>query len=148
MAVSTFKLARHSSATTVIDTGLNSLSSTGRAVSAALTNTLQYPEADFELVITYGSAPTANTCILCWILEEIDGTNYEDGTDGSLTPARTPDFWFTLRAVTTAQRQVWKGVPLPAGNFKVLAVADTTGQTAAASGNTLKMRETTGTGNT
>ena len=145
MAVSTFKLARHSSATTVLEP--NSLSSTGGVISVALTSTLQYPEADFELVITYGSAPTANTVLECWILAEIDGTNYEDGSTSS-APARMPDFWFTLKAVTTTQRQIWKSVPLPAGNFKVLMIAATTGQTSSSSGNTLKMRETTGTGNT
>lgn len=146
MAVSTFKLSS-GTLVEILTTGLNSLSSTGRAISAAINNTDASPEAELELYIaSFSGTPTANTCYLIYLLRQVDGTNYEDG-DGSTTPARTPDAFFTVRASASAQRLATT-VSLPPGTFKVLIVADTIGVAMAASGNTLKMKPFTGTGNT
>lgn len=133
---------------TALDTGLNSLANNGLAVSAAFNNTVGqagdgYNWCDLELVVTYGVAPTANTGVSVWLLQSQDGTNYEDG-DASVTPARAPDAVFPLRSVTTAQRIVVGRVPLPPGLIKVLTKNDGTGQAMAASGNTVKLRPSTG----
>lgn len=132
---------------TLLSTGLNSLANNSLAVSAAYDNTQGggsgdgYTLCDLELVVTFGTAPTANTGVSVWFLAGPDGTNYEDG-DSSTTPARLPDVVFPLRAVTTAQRinrRVW----LPWGLPKALLKNDGTGQAMASSGNTLKIRPVT-----
>lgn len=132
--------------TSLLTTGLNSLANNARAISAAFDNTIGqtgdgYTLCDVELVVTYGTAPTANTGCSVWFLGSQDGTNYEDG-DASTTPARAPDVVFPLRAVTTAQRII-RRVWLPWGLMKVLLINDGTGQAMAASGNTLKVRPVT-----
>jgi hypothetical protein len=135
-----------STQTSLLTTGLNSLASNSLAVSAAFDNTQAaagdgYTLCDVELVVTYGSAPAANTSVTLWFLATQDGTNYEDG-DASTTPARLPDCVFPLRAVTTAQRII-RRVSLPWGVFKALARNDGTGQAMASSANTLKIRPVT-----
>ena len=117
-------------------TGLNSLTNGSRQVSSAISdNREQY--ADFELVVTYGSAPTADAPVYLYFLKSPDGTNTEDGST-SVTPSAAPDVIFTVRAVTSAQRVVRGRVVLPNGDYTVLLV-NAAGQTMAASGNTLKM---------
>lgn len=135
----TNKYLRGSTEESLLTTGLNSLANNGLAVSGAITITDSgHILADVTLVVTYGSAPTANTGCSIWFLRETDGTNYEDG-DASTTPARAPDLVIPLRAVTTAQRIIRKCV-LPPGTFKALLKNDGTGQAMAASGNTLKLK--------
>lgn len=139
------------SVATLMTTELNSLANNGTAISSVASsgvydNTVGgagdgYTLADVELVVTYGSAPTANTGVSVWFLSVPDGTNYEDGS-GSITPGRMPDAVFPLRAVTTAQR-IGRRIALPWGPFKTLAKNDGTGQAMAASGNTLKVRPCT-----
>jgi len=91
-----------------------------------------------ELLVTFGTNPTANTSFCVWLLREVDGTNYEDGGT-SVTPTRPPDMILTVRAVTTAQRII-AVCDLPPGAPKALIRNDGTGQAIAASGNTLKLR--------
>jgi len=132
-------------ATTALSTGLNSLANNALVASSAITLSTGepgYQRCEAELVVTYGTAPTANTACVVWLLREIDGTNYEDGSS-TVTPARNPDLVFPLRAVTTAQRIVVTG-DLPPGSFVALLRNDGTGQATAASGNTLKLRPVTG----
>lgn len=122
---------------TVMSTELNSLSSTGLAVTAsAVTLTTQnYPFAEVELNLPTMTAPTANTIVKVWFIRAIDGTNYENV---SAEPKRFPDVFFTLDAVV-AQR-ITKVCKLPPGSFKVLLKNDTIGQAYASSGNTLKIK--------
>lgn len=135
------------STTTVLSTGLNSLANNGNAISSAYNNIVAggagdgYTLCDVELLVTYGSAPTASTAVALWFIGSADGTNYEDG-DASITPARIPDAIFPLRAVTTAQRII-RRLFLPWGLFKVLIKNDGTGQAMAASGNTVVIRPVT-----
>ena len=133
------------SAATLLDTGLNSLANNGLAVAGTAYNNAQAGGAgdgflygEFELVVTFGVAPTAGTVVSVWLLGQPDGTNYEDG-DGSTTPGRLADMTFPVRAVTTAQR-ITRRVPMPPGSWKALLRNDGTGQALAASGNTLKVR--------
>lgn len=130
----------------LLTTSLNSLANNALAISSLYDNTQGqtgdgYTICDLELVVTYGSAPTANTGVTLWILASADGTTYEDG-DASTTPARLPETVFPLRAVTSAQRII-RRVALPPGKLKFLVKNDGTGQDIAASGNTLKIRPVT-----
>lgn len=129
-------------ATTCLTTELNSLANNAQAVSAAAISLTAgepgYESVEGELVVTFPSAPNANFCILVWLLREIDGTNYEDGS-ASVTPTRNPDLIFPVRPVTTAQRII-QVCDLPPGSFKTLVRNDATGQAIAGSGNTLKLR--------
>lgn len=134
------------SITTLASTALNSLANNTNVACTVFDNTVGqagdgYTLCDVELVVTYGTAPTINTGVTLWFLGAPDGTNYEDGSS-SVTPARLPEVVFPLRAVTTAQRinrRVW----LSWGLITPLVRNDGTGQSMAASGNTLKIRPVT-----
>lgn len=134
------------SVTTLLSTGLNSLANNSLAISSAFDNTQGqtgdgYTLVDLELVVTFGTNPTANTGVSIWFLGAPDGTNYEDGGT-STTPARAADAVIPVAVSTSAQRIVQR-VTLPAGLLKVLLKNDGTGQAFAASGNTLKVRPVT-----
>lgn len=127
----------------LITTDLNSLTTTGAALSAAIDNTSGLDlYMDLELLITYGTNPTANSIISAWVARSVDGgSNYEDASaTGPIKPRSGAVGAFSLRAVTTAQRMIIPQVIVPPGFFKVLVCAETTGQTAAASGNVLRAR--------
>lgn len=85
---------------------------------------------------------TAGTAAYIWFLQQIDGTNFEDGS-ASVIPARKADLIIPVRAVSTANRA---GAPtlamLPPGIWKPL-LAQNTGQAWNASGNTLKVEPVT-----
>ncbi len=118
---------------TLMTTELNSLASTGTATSAAIDNDADHDMLmDLELLITYGTNPTANTVIEVSIVRTVDGTNYEQTPPlGGIVGA------WTLKATTSAQRIIIPGVVVPPRDFKLYVEAKTTGQTAAASGNTV-----------
>jgi hypothetical protein len=130
-------------AVTLLDTALNSLANNTNVLASAssLGTDLGFTKCELELLVSYGSAPGANTSCLVWLLREVDGTNYEDG-GASVTPLRVPDAIFSLRVVTGAQRIIVEA-DLPAGNFRALLRNDATGQAMASSGNTLKIRPVT-----
>jgi hypothetical protein len=135
------------SQTTVLSTGLNSLANNSLAISALFDNTQGagggdgYTLNDLELVVTYPSAPAANTGFSVWYLGAQDGTDYEDGGT-STTPARSPDCVIPVAAVTSAQR-ILRRVLLPWGKLKILGKNDGTGQAMGSSGNTLIIRPAT-----
>lgn len=124
-------------------TELNSLANNARNISSALgsdATTAASLYADFELSWTQGVAPTAGTGFDLYLVRSADGTNYADGSS-SIAPSLNSyvgTFW--VRAVTTAQRDVIPDVRLPPGLFKTILVNNGTGQSMAASGNTLKYR--------
>lgn len=124
----------NSSGVTLLSTELNSLGTTGTATSSSAHDNDADLDiyVDLELKITYATNPTANSTILCYIVRTVDGTNFED------TPPQSGlvGAW-TLKATTSAQRIIIPGVVLPPRDFKIHVVANTTGQTAAASGNTV-----------
>lgn len=131
------------SVTTLLATGLNSLANNSLAISSAFDNTQGstgdgYTLCDLELVVTFGTNPTAGTGVSVWFLGAADGTNYEDGGT-STTPARSSDAFIPVAVSTSAQR-VNVRANLPWGLLKVLLKNDGTGQSFAASGNTLKIR--------
>ncbi len=124
----------------IMTTELNSLANNVLVPSSAITITSTgYMLAEFELYISgMGGVPTANTAFDLWLLRQPDGTNYEDG-GVSVTPTRSPDVWFPIRAVSTAQRIV-RVCELPPGLFIALVRNNATGQALAATLNTLKVR--------
>lgn len=128
---------------TLLSTELNSLANNSNAVhaSSVTITSANFLRCELELVVTFGTAPTANSVLVVWLLREIDGTNFEDGTS-SVIPTGVPDAVFPLRAVTTAQRMVVE-CPMPPGPIRALIRNDGSGQTTAASGNTLKIRPVT-----
>ena len=130
-------------ADTLLSTELNSVANNTNAVksSAVTLTTESYVIAEAELRVQFGGTPTANTSISVWFLREIDGTNFEDGS-ASITPARNPDVVIPVRATSNAQRII-KSCVLPPGSFIPLIRNDGTGQSLAASGNTLKVRPVT-----
>jgi hypothetical protein len=130
---------RSTTPVTVLSTELNSLANNAAALSVTLT---QESEGDFygefELVVTFGTAPSSNSTVEMYFVKTVDGTNFEDAsTTGPVTP-QAPDYIFTVRNVTTTQRRVSPKLLLPSRDFKILLV-NKTGQPFQASGNTLKM---------
>jgi hypothetical protein len=126
----------------VLTTELNSLASaafcTIGAAQGSDATTAADLFGDFELVATYGTAPTAGTTVDLYLVPSIDGTNYAD-TPTATTAKGLMVGSFELRNVTTAQRIAIRDVPLPPGLWKAI-VQNNGGQAMAASGNTVKMR--------
>jgi hypothetical protein len=124
-----------------LTTELNSLANAAAALSSAIDADADLaPFGDFELVATFGVAPTANSTVDCYLVRQVDGTNYEDAsTTGPILPANGYVGSFVLRAVTTEQRIVLHSVTLPILDFKVLVV-NNSGQSMAAANNTVKIK--------
>lgn len=129
-------------AVTVLSTGLNSLANnTGAA--ATFQNTGLDLFCDIELYISsVGASVSQGTAIASiYFVPTADGTNFADGGDAAVTPQAA-----TLVAVmekrsatgTGAIRCIASGIPLPARDTKVVII-NTSGQTFAASANTLKI---------
>jgi hypothetical protein len=135
------------SVTTLMGAELNSLASssglTAGAVTAGSFNNVQgggglggYTMGIYELNLAAPAAAlTAGTAAYVWLLNQVDGTNFEDG-GAAVIPARPADVIIPVRATTT-QRIIWLGY-LPPNLWKVL-LSHNTGQTWNASGNTLKV---------
>ena len=131
----------HSSANTVLDTALNSLTSgsnkiTTTAESNDATNELKF-YGKFQLYLAaQGTARSAGAYVALYILPEIDD-NYAFGGD-SLDPPES--CWrgnFLFDATTNARYSDVIETVLPNGNYHVLLMNET-GQTLAATLNVLK----------
>jgi hypothetical protein len=122
---------------TLISTGLNSLANNSLVAGSAYSGSGNYLMAEIELVVTFGTSPTANTGASIWFLRSIDGTNTEDGSS-SVTPSRAPDLVIPFEVTTSAQRIIRRCI-IPPGTFTPLLKNDGSGQAFAASGNTLKI---------
>ena len=125
---------------TAMDTALNSLADSARALGGEIDNLAgrdQY--ADFELAVTYGTAPSATGYVALYLVPALDDTDYADGSS-SVAPQSA--LWvghFQLRATTSAQRLHLRGVLLPPLKFKPL-IENKAGQAMASSGNALRYR--------
>lgn len=139
--MATLKQLKYETIVSVMTTELNNLANNTRAISSALggdaTDANLY--GDFEIVATWGVAPTVDTFVDLYLVRSADGTNYEDGDSSLRPPAETYVGSFQVRAVTTAQRMIVRDVRLPPGLWKAV-VWNNVGQTMAASDNTLKVR--------
>jgi hypothetical protein len=129
----------------LMTTELNSLANNAAALGAEYDNTSGlYLYGMFELLVTFGTNPTAaSTCDL-YIIAAPDGTNYTQNSTGASGAAPFTAYVgsFPLLASTSAQRLQLGGVNspivIPPTKFKAWLL-NRSGQTMAASGNTLKM---------
>lgn len=127
--------------TSVLTTELNSLATaTDSSAGTAFDNTPTTSDKGFlggelELVVTFGTNPTAGSAAYAYIVSAPDGTNYGDANSTAARLVAT----FPLRATTSAQRltRYISADSLPCCNIKFLLRTDA-GQTTASSGNTLK----------
>lgn len=131
---------------TLLDAGLNSLADDAGALSSAYNNANAsnlYMWGIFELYIdSFGSAPTADELCEMYFQDAPDGSNYADGAAGSPPTAVNNTHFvaaFAVRNSSSAQRICLPNpITIPSCAFKVMLI-NRTGQTFAASGNTLKM---------
>jgi hypothetical protein len=138
--MSSIQLAAYRGVSSAMTTELNSLaSSTGKAISSAFDNSTNLDLFDdLQLTVTFASAPTAGTVVELYLLPSIDGgTDYADGSTSVLPQSSLYVGGFAVRAVTTIQKMIVRGVALPPGLFKYL-VQNTTNQAFPASGSTLE----------
>lgn len=136
----TIQLGPYRGVSTVMTTELNALAATtGKAISSAIDNGTDLDLFDdLELAVDFVSAPTASTVVELYLLPSIDGgTTYPDGSGSILPQSSLFVGGFAVRAVTTAQVMVVRGVALPPGPFKYL-IQNTTNQAFPASGSTLR----------
>jgi hypothetical protein len=138
--VSTIQLNAYRGVSNAMTTELNALaSSTGKAISSAIDNSSNGDLFDdLQLTVTFASAPTAGTVVELYLLPSIDGgTDYADGSTSVLAQSSLFVGGFAVRAVTTIQKMILRGVALPPGLFKYL-VQNTTNQAFPATGSTLE----------
>jgi len=134
------------SAQSLMTTELNSLANGSSAIaSAAFDNSAGlWTHAWFELTVTYGTNPTAESLVSFYLLPSMDGTNYPSNTTGASPVQPSTGFigGFPVKAVTTLQRIPMGGngilIPIPPALFKAYLL-NSVGQAMAASGNILKM---------
>lgn len=138
-----FQWGALSSTTTLLSSELNSLAnSSANALSAAgavvAATSHLYGFVEFMAGGTY--TPTANGFIELWLLQSIDGTNFEDGS-ATVAPARVADVIIPVRAGTTITPRANAGLPpivLPPGSYKPI-VRNQTGAALPASGNLIRI---------
>jgi hypothetical protein len=130
-----------------LSTELNSLATGSGAVQVPGTNPAYDNSGtvsscfwgDFELRVTFGTAPTAGTTVDLYLVPlSSDGTNYVDGSATIQQATLMVGSW-VVRAVTTAQVLLLRNVPLPNDKF-LLTVVNNSGQSFPASGSTVKTR--------
>jgi hypothetical protein len=132
-------------ATTVLSTQLNSLANNAVTVASATYNNLPTGGqgdgallCDIEGVFTFGAQPTAGTAILVWFLKSVDGTNFENTPTATVSLGRLPNVVLPVTSGHPGTR-VTVETKCPVGLFQLVAKNDGTGQSLAASGNTIKL---------
>jgi hypothetical protein len=130
--------AEASSPTSDITTGLNSLADGSRVVGSEIT-TSQKMYLNLELSLAaQGSARSSGAHFLVWLLPTLDGgTTYGYGSSSVEPPAQSLVGAIHFDAATTARVSVLENIPIGHGRYKV-CIQNETGQSLAASGNTLK----------
>ena len=128
------------SISTVISSGLNTLADDANAISSEIDNTSYvYLFNDVELYTsTLGYTPTAGAAVELYLVEALDGTNYEDGDASIDPPAANLVGVFNIRISTAIQRHVMRQIPIPPAKYKYVVI-NKIGTSMAASGNTLKV---------
>jgi hypothetical protein len=121
----------------VLTTELNALANGSMSTASAAQDqdAAEYTFADFELNVTFGSAPAAGMRCTLYASVALDGTNFTS-TDADQTSQIIAAF---ILGATTAQRVVVRNVMLPPTDFKI-ALFNESGVAFPASGSTLKMR--------
>lgn len=133
-AYSTRTIAIPTASMDALANGSNAIGTSAIVNTSALRN--RYIEIDAYLASIDLSSQTT-LALYVWLLELVDGTNYEDGS-ASISPARRPDIIIPVRAVNGAQR-VRRSCLIRPGQYMAL-IGNRTGAALASSGNTLYYR--------
>lgn len=132
----------------LLTTELNSLANNAYTAAGTTYDNTQgqtgdgYTLCDIEGVFTFGANPTANTGITVWLLVSQDGTNFEDTPTATIGLGRAPDVFLPVTSGQTGTRVI-RRIQAPWGKFKAVAQNTGTGQTLAATANTIKIRPVT-----
>lgn len=91
---------------TVLTTQLNALANDARsAAGSEIANQTNLDQlAILELLVTFAVAPAAGAIVQIHMIQALDGTNYEDGSDTVDPGIHTAIASIPVKAVTTAQR--------------------------------------------
>lgn len=111
-----------------------------RALSTTVINndTERYVSTSIGLIITFATAPTADSLILLYLLPSIDGgVNYVDGGPTVAPGGESFIGAFTVKNVTTQQRIVISDIRLTPVKYKAMLV-NSTNQPFPASGTVLR----------
>jgi hypothetical protein len=135
MANATFSTP--SSAVTVLNSELSTLANntlsglSGSGTGVALDNTTNADLfANFEALLTFGTAPTVQTTLDLYAVPSLDGTNYAQIAGAPPTEGTYLVGSFVVEALTTAQRIAFVGWSVPGPfKFKFALHNNGTGQT-------------------
>jgi hypothetical protein len=139
-ATGTMKWTAPEAIQSYLSTDLNSLTNNSFSASGAEIDneTDLYKYISLELVLdTQGGSRSAGAVVEVWTETKIDGTNYGARAVAELVTNFLRSF--PLDAATTARRLQITNIPIPPHKFKMYT-RNATGQTFAASANTLKYR--------
>ena len=130
---------RSGSPITFVSTELNSLASGAWAISNAIDMDADYDlEVDLFLTITFGTAPTADTPVYCYMVRSMGDGTYEDASaTGPVLPKNGSVGQWVVRAVNTQQIMCIPNVRLPAADCKLM-IGNGTNQAFPSSGTTVK----------
>lgn len=131
---------------TLASTELNSLANDGRVLGVEYDNgdsANLHLEADFELAVGFGSAPTAGYAVNLYLVPAIDGTNYGAGDGTDAAQGMTFVGSFSVYNTTSLKRLNLMAVRIPPCKFKAL-IENKTGQSFASSNNVLLMLPSSG----
>lgn len=92
---------------------------------------------DFELIVSFGTAPGANVPVELYVIPAANGTDYASADTSAPPPNLFAGAWL-VRNTTATQRLVIRQAALPPSRFRIL-VRNTTGQAFAASGNEIHL---------
>lgn len=133
---------------TLMTTELDALANGSSAIAATGYDPTStgYTHGEFELNVTFGSAPTAEATVDLYLIPAMDGTNYATTATGAspVQPSTAYAGGFPCKANTSAQKiplgvgQAGK-LELPACPFKAY-VKNGSGQAFPANSSTLKMK--------
>lgn len=127
----------------VLSTELNSLANAGRSAAGTEVNNATNKDmyGQLELQVTFGTAPSAGGYVEIYMVNALDGTNYEDGSNTVDPGTHKLVDRIPVRAVTTAQRLNGRMLTLEPAKTKFLLV-NGSGQAFPASGSTLTLYTT------
>lgn len=131
------------SRSTVLTTQLNSLANAARsAAGTEIDNSVNQDQYGIlEVLVTFGTAPSAGAYLQIHMVTAPNATNYEDGSDTVDPGIHTAVATIPVKALTSAQRVVSTMIQLKPGKTKFLLL-NQSGQAFPASGSTVTLYTT------
>lgn len=129
-----------SSINSYLSAGLNSLASAGQVVGGTINNDTdrnRWMQIEIALALQ-GTARVVGAHIAVYLLSSIDGSVFSYGSSSVDPSPSTLLTTLAFDAVVTARTVVSLALPIPATDFQ-LVFENNTGQTLAASGNTMRL---------